>query len=40
MMGKKKKEIMDANRSKFVAGAAKNGVDEAKANALFDNICL
>ena len=37
-MGKKKKEIMDANRSKFVAGAAKNGVDEAKANALFDNM--
>ncbi len=37
-MGKKKKEIMDKNRPKFVAGAAKNGVDEAKANALFDNM--
>jgi len=37
-MGKKKKEIMDANREKFVAGSVKNGVDEAKANALFDNM--
>ena len=37
-MGKKKKEIMDANREKFVAGSVKNGVDETKAHALFDNM--
>ncbi len=35
-MGKKIKEAMDAERPKFCAGAAKNGVDEAKATEVFD----
>jgi len=37
-MGKKKVEIMEQNRPKFVDGAAKNGVDPAKANELYDNM--
>ena len=35
-MGKKIKEAMDAERPKFVAGAAENGVDAAKASEVFD----
>jgi len=35
-MGKKIKEAMDAERPKFCEGAAKNGVDEAKATEVFD----
>ncbi|MCS7073639.1 MAG: DNA polymerase III subunit alpha, partial [Bacteroidia bacterium] len=35
-MGKKKKEVMDAERSKFVAGCIQNGIEEAKANEIFD----
>ncbi|QIG80352.1 DNA polymerase III subunit alpha [Stakelama tenebrarum] len=38
-MGKKKQEEMDKQRAIFVAGCAeKNGIDEAKANELFDII--
>ncbi|MBR9652311.1 DNA polymerase III subunit alpha [Thalassovita aquimarina] len=35
-MGKKIKEAMDAERPKFEAGAAENGVDKKKANEVFD----
>ena len=35
-MGKKIKEAMDAERPKFEAGAAKNGVDKKKASEVFD----
>ena len=35
-MGKKKAEEMAQQRSIFVAGAAKNGIDEKKANEIFD----
>ncbi|NOC93799.1 DNA polymerase III subunit alpha [Ruegeria sp. HKCCD6604] len=35
-MGKKIKEAMDAERPKFEAGAAKNGVDAKKASEVFD----
>ncbi|WP_010140311.1 DNA polymerase III subunit alpha [Oceanicola sp. S124] len=35
-MGKKIKEAMDAERPKFEAGAAKNGVDKKKATEVFD----
>ncbi|PWK59365.1 DNA polymerase III subunit alpha [Roseicyclus mahoneyensis] len=35
-MGKKIKEAMDAERPKFEAGAAANGVDAAKASEVFD----
>ncbi|MEM8572545.1 MAG: DNA polymerase III subunit alpha [Pseudomonadota bacterium] len=35
-MGKKIKEAMDAERPKFLAGAAKNGVDKAKAQEVWD----
>lgn len=35
-MGKKKKEVMDEQRAIFVAGAVKNGIDEEKANSIFD----
>jgi DNA polymerase III subunit alpha len=35
-MGKKKAEAMAAERVKFVAGAAENGIAEAKANEIFD----
>ena len=37
-MGKKKVEIMEQNRPKFVDGAVANGVDRAKANDLYDNM--
>ena len=37
-MGKKQPEEMAKQRSIFVAGAAKNGIDENKANELFDLI--
>jgi DNA polymerase-3 subunit alpha len=37
-MGKKQKEVMEAERSKFVAGAASNGYDQRKANEIFDFI--
>jgi len=37
-MGKKKVEIMEQNRPKFVEGAAANGVDRTKANDLYDNM--
>ncbi len=35
-MGKKIREAMDAERPKFIEGARKNGVDEKKANEVFD----
>ncbi|MEH6459303.1 DNA polymerase III subunit alpha [Chitinimonas sp. JJ19] len=35
-MGKKKIEEMVAQRAMFVEGAGKNGIDEAKANEIFD----
>jgi DNA polymerase-3 subunit alpha len=35
-MGKKIKEAMDAERPKFEAGAAQNGVDKKKASEVFD----
>ncbi|GGO06009.1 DNA-directed DNA polymerase [Iodidimonas muriae] len=35
-MGKKQVDEMDRQRTRFVDGAAKNGVDEAKANEIFD----
>ena len=35
-MGKKKQSEMDKQREIFVEGAAKNGVDERKANEIFD----
>lgn len=37
-MGKKKPEEMAKQRSVFIEGAAKNGIDEDKANELFDLI--
>ena len=37
-MGKKIKEEMDAQREKFVSGAVENGVEEARASAIFDQI--
>ncbi|MCU0729735.1 MAG: DNA polymerase III subunit alpha, partial [Sphingopyxis sp.] len=37
-MGKKKKEEMDAQRSRFVEGCAANNIRPAKANELFDLI--
>ena len=37
-MGKKIQSEMDAQRGRFVEGAAKNDIDEAKANELFDLI--
>ncbi len=37
-MGKKIKEEMDAQREKFVSGAVANGVDEAQASGIFDQI--
>jgi len=37
-MGKKKKEIMEEQRDKFVAGAISLDYDERKANAIFDFI--
>jgi DNA polymerase-3 subunit alpha len=37
-MGKKIKAEMDAQREKFVTGAVDNGVDQAQASAIFDQI--
>jgi len=37
-MGKKKAEEMAEHRSIFVAGAAKNNIDEKKANEIFDTM--
>ncbi len=37
-MGKKQKEVMEAERSKFVSGAVANGYDQRKANEIFDFI--
>ncbi|MEM7570497.1 MAG: DNA polymerase III subunit alpha, partial [Pseudomonadota bacterium] len=37
-MGKKKKEEMDAQRIRFIEGAAKNDVGEAEANGIFDTL--
>ena len=37
-MGKKQKEVMEAERSKFVTGAGGNGYDAKKANEIFDFI--
>ncbi len=37
-MGKKKPEEMAEQRGIFVAGAAKNGIDEKKANEIFDTM--
>jgi len=37
-IGKKKKEIMEQTRQKFVEGCINNGVTEDKANSLFDDI--
>jgi DNA polymerase III subunit alpha len=36
IMGKKKKEDLEAEKPKFLSGAAKNGVDEATADRLFE----
>ncbi|MGN0192405.1 MAG: DNA polymerase III subunit alpha [Candidatus Gastranaerophilaceae bacterium] len=37
-MGKKKKEIMDANKAKFVEGSVSNGVDRKVAEELWDTM--
>src|SRR5258708_31416127 len=37
-MGKKIKSEMDAQRTRFVEGCARNGIPAAKANELFDTI--
>lgn len=37
-MGKKKVEVMQAQREKFLAGAKEKGIDPDKASAIFDNI--
>ena len=37
-MGKKKVEVMQEQRAKFLAGAEKNKIDPQKANEIFDNI--
>lgn len=37
-MGKKKKEEMDSQRARFLAGARQRGIPERKANALFDTL--
>lgn len=37
-MGKKNMEIMEKNRPIFLERAVKNGVEEAKANGLYDNM--
>ncbi len=37
-MGKKNMEIMEKNRPIFIERAVKNGVDEKKANGLYDNM--
>ncbi|HEY0590438.1 MAG TPA: DNA polymerase III subunit alpha, partial [Thermoanaerobaculia bacterium] len=37
-MGKKQKEVMEAERSKFVSGAVANGYEQRKANEIFDFI--
>jgi DNA polymerase-3 subunit alpha len=37
-MGKKKVEVMNAQRAVFVTGAAKNGLSSGKANEIFDTL--
>ena len=37
-MGKKKVEVMQEQRAKFLAGTAKNQIDDKKAGEIFDNI--
>ena len=37
-MGKKKVEVMQEQRAKFVEGAAKNGIEEEKSSGIFDLI--
>lgn len=37
-MGKKKKEVMEAERDKFVKGAMENGVEKATAEKIFDTM--
>ena len=37
-MGKKKVEVMQEQRAKFLAGAEKNGIDAKTASDIFDNI--
>src|SRR5437868_4228200 len=37
-MGKKKKDLMEKYGVQFVEGCAKNGIDPAKAKALYDSI--
>ncbi len=37
-MGKKKKEEMDQQRARFLAGAARHGLSEADANAMFERM--
>ena len=37
-MGKKIKSEMDAQRASFIEGAAKNGVEEARASMIFDQV--
>ena len=37
-MGKKKVEVMQEQREKFLSGAAKNGIDEQTAGSIFDDI--
>jgi DNA polymerase-3 subunit alpha len=37
-MGKKKKEVMEKERERFIAGAVKNGVPDALATSIFEKI--
>jgi DNA polymerase-3 subunit alpha len=37
-MGKKKKEVMEKERERFIAGAVKNGVPDALAKSIFEKI--
>jgi DNA polymerase III subunit alpha len=37
-MGKKKKEVMEKERERFIAGAVKNGVPEALGKSIFEKI--
>ncbi len=39
-MGKKKKEVMEQQREKFISGAFKNGVSREKAEEIFDIIAV
>jgi len=37
-MSKKKASVLEAEREQFISGAAKNGIDKAKAEKLFDDM--